>query len=150
MNTLEEIKAPFAPGTQIRVTEDHEVDGSWVRKGQELTVEDFNPAGDPAEDYLPYDWYWTEDAYGSNREVRADKVERVRTAEQMRARRLPTTAEMIAALHCLGDYDGFRIDEADAPFDTPSSASREIAGRTDDGLFFSATITVSNVYHADF
>lgn len=136
----------FEPGSLVRVTEDHAIDGVWIYKGEEYIIEDFVPAGDPEDDYLPYDWYWTEDTYGSNRDIRADKVELVKTAEQVAARRIPTAEQIIRELDCMGDHDGFRIDEADAP----EGASREISGRTDDGLFFACTITVSNVYRADY
>lgn len=137
---------PYPPGSLVRVIEDHEVDGSWVYKGAEYTVTEFVPAGDPEDDELPYDWYWVEDAYGSNREVRADKVELVKTAEQMAARRIPTAEQIIAQLHCLGDYEGFELNAADSP----DIDSREISGMTDDGLRFAFTITVSSIYQADF
>lgn len=136
------------PGSLVRVTEDHKMgeDGDEVSKGSEFTIDEYVPAGDPEQDYLPFDWYMGIDEYGSYREAAADKVELVKSAAQMAARRIPTAEEIVAALDCLNDYDGFRITEADRP----EGGSRELAGHTEDGLYFACTITVSNVYQGDF
>ena len=131
-------------GSLARVTEDHSLGQGRVFKGATFEVEDYVPA-EEAEDGIAF--YWGSSHGGMNNLcVRADKVELVKTAEEMDARRIPTADAIIRALDCMGDYDGFRIDEADAP----EGASREISGRTDDGLFFACTITVSNVHQADF
>ena len=138
---------PFPVGSLLRVTETHTMDGEVIHAGSEFVVEEFVPAGDPEEDYLPYDWYMgNADGGFNNREAAADKVELVKSAAQMHARRIPTTEAIIRELDCLDDYEGFQIDAADSP----DGASREISGRTDDGLLFACTITVSNVYQADF
>lgn len=137
--------APFPAGTLVRVTEDHQLGDDTTYKGTEFIVDVFVPAGDPAEDYLPFDWYYGNDEYGSYREAAADKVELVKTADQLAARRIPTPEEIIAELACLDDYNGFNITEADRP----DGASRELSGRTTDGLGFACTITVSNVYQGD-
>lgn len=144
--TAETTPAPFETGTLLRVTETHDVDGTSIGKGEEFTVSDFWPGGDPDEGFIPFPFYCGDANGGSNnRQAAADKVELVKTAEQMAARRVPTPEAIIAELTCLGDYDGFRTDEADRP----AGASREISGITDDGLPFAFTITVSNVYEAD-
>lgn len=136
----------FGYGDLIRVTETHEVDGRMVSKGAELLVEDFVPAGEDPEDDLPFDWYYCTDLDGcGNFEVAADKVELVKTAQQMRNRKLPTPEEIIRELHCMDDYGVFEIDSADAP----DGASREISGRTSEGLSFVCTITVSGVNQVD-
>jgi hypothetical protein len=76
----------------------------------------------------------------------AAKVELAKTAETMRGRQVPTAAQIISELHCMDRYEGFELNEADRPH----GASRELSGVTDDGLPFAFTITVSNVYRADF
>lgn len=136
----------FEPGSLVRVTETHMMGDREVRKGEEFEIEEFVPAGDPKDDYLPFDWYMGNDGHGSWREAAAGKVELVKSATQMNARRIPTAEEIIAELDCLNSYDGFEITEADRP----EGNSRELAGHTKDGLYFACTITVSNVYQGDY
>lgn len=136
--------AVLPTGALGRVTEDHTLDQRRIFKGSTFEVEDY-VSSEEAEDGIPF--YWCSNNGGLNNLcVLADKVELVKTAEQMYARRIPTAEEIIAELDCLDDYEDFRIDAAESP----DGNSREISGRTKDGLFFACTITVSNVYQGDF
>lgn len=142
MNT--ESITEYPEGALLRVTETHRCGKRQVDYGTEFEVSDFISAKH-SEDGVPF--YWGSNQGGMNNVVvLADKVELVKTPEQMRARTIPTAEQIIGALHCLDDYDGFEITEADRP----DGNSREISGVTADGLFFACTITVSNVYQADF
>ena len=133
----------YPPGTLLRITETHQIEGGEVqRAGTEFTVQMFVSAEEADE---PIAYYWGETKYGSSVSPDANKVELVKTADRLAARRIPSAEQIIRELHCLGDYDGFRIDEADAP----EGGAREIVGMTDDGLPFAFTITVSNIHHCD-
>lgn len=138
---------PFPNGTLVRVTETHDVGEETISKGEEFTVSDYW-GGDAQgrEGYIDFPFYYGDARGGMNNLVAAaDKVELVKTAEQMNARRIPTPEEIVAELHCMDNYDGFEITAADRP----DGASRELSGYTKDGLFFACTITISNVYQGD-
>lgn len=145
--STETMTTPFPQGTLVRVTETHEVGDETISKGEEFTVSDYW-GGDARgrEGYIDFPFYYGDASGGcNNRVAAADKVELVKTAEQMNARRIPTPEEIVAELNCLGDHDGFEISQADRP----DGASRELSGHTKDGLFFACTITISNVYQGD-
>lgn len=126
-------------GALLRVTKTVE---GWASEGTEFTVE-FHATAEEADGEA---YYEGQTQYGYSVEVLPENVELVKTPEQMDARRIPTAEQIIAELDCMDDYDGFEVNAADAP----DGASREISGVTEDGLFFACTITVSNVYQADF
>lgn len=132
----------FPYGTLVRVTEAHQLDGEHrVEKGQEFTVDAYVSA--ESDDGIAY--YVGDDDHWTATYAAPDKVELVKTAEQLAARRIPTAEQIIAELSCLDDYEGFELNAADAP----EGASRELSGVTDEGLPFAFTITVSNIYQAE-
>ena len=142
--STETTTTPFPNGTLVRVTETHDVGEDSISAGEEFAVSDYwHGDARGQEGYIDFPFYYGDaDGGMNNRMAAADKVELVKTAEEMAARRIPTADEIVSELHCLGDYDGFRITQADRP----DGASRELSGYTTDGLYFACTITISNVY----
>lgn len=131
----------YPVGTLLRVTRVDPNDEAYV--GQEFVVDDYISA-EKSEDGVAFYWGSTPPSSG-NVAVPADAVMLVKTAAQMAARKPPTPQEVIEQLDLLGDYRTFRTTESDPDGD----GSREVFGKTHDGLPFAFRITVESVWEAD-
>lgn len=143
---------PLPQGTLVRTTRylvgQNALDAVDRPVGFEFEIEEFVTAGDPANDEISVDFYYGNARGGMNNVVvPADAVEVVRTAEQQRARKLPTRAQVrkFLALHVLSSCDQFTITESS----TDGPVSLEVYGRTDEDLPFGARIVVEQVWRID-
>lgn len=147
---MPEPTTPIEPGALAKIT--REVPAAGRRRalhpGELIEIEDYVSAED-AEDGVPFYWASTHGTGNMNDvTVNADNVELVKTAEQMNARRIPTVTQLRNFLgsELLADGEGFQVTETDHDGEN----GVEIAGRTDDGLRFAATIQITTIYEADF
>lgn len=113
--------------------------------GFEFVVEDFVPA-EESEDKRPFYWGSAHGGF-SNVAVYAEHVEQAKSAEEMRARTLPTPRELLEALgsDLLVDGDDLTIHEVDKP----EGSATEIYGRAANGLTFGARLRVEAIWHTD-
>jgi hypothetical protein len=139
-------------GTLVRVTRDltgsDMLDTMAHPAGFQFEIEEFVTAGDPANGEIAVDFYYGNARGGTNNvAVPADAVEVVRTAEQQRARKLPTMPEIQEFLggRLLDDCDGFKITETN-----PDGPLRvEAYGRTAEDLPFGMTLVIEKVWTTD-
>lgn len=141
---------PIESGALAKITRDIPADdhNPTLHTGQLIEIEDYVSA-EEADDGIPF--YWASSHGTGNSHdicVNADSVEVVKTAEQMNARRIPTVSELRQFLGSalLDDGEGFRVTETDRDGEN----GVEIAGQTNDGLRFAATIQITTIYEADF
>lgn len=116
-----------------------------VPKGSEFTVEDYVSDAE-AEDGVGF--YWGSWRGGANNlAVVGHKVEQAKSAEEMRARRIPSRQELLEMLvaDLTVSTEELRVEE----IDKPQNGVTEIYGRTADGLPFGARIRVEQVWRAD-
>lgn len=147
---MPEPTTPIEPGALAKIIHDVPDAGYCraLRAGELIVIEDYVPA-DEAEDgtaYYEASTHETGNSYDVT--VNVEHVELVKTAAQMGARRIPTVTELRDFLgsELLGDGEGFQVTETDRNGEN----GVEIAGRTDDGLRFAATIQITTIYEADF
>lgn len=143
---------PLPQGTLVRTTRylvgPNALDAVDRPVGFEFEIEEFVTAGDPASDEIGVDFYYGNARGGINNVVvPADAVEVVRTAEQQRARKLPTRTQIreLLGLWMLADADHLKITETSP--DGP--VSLEVFGRTDEDLPFGARVVVEQVWRTD-
>lgn len=141
MTTLSDaITHPLAEGTLVRVV--NFAEGFEARVGTEFEVEDYVSA-EEAEDGVAF--YWGSNNGGSNNVTAAAAgLEVVRTAEEMRARTIPTCEEVARGLNLLGDHDVFDADEIE-----PEGAHVILYGSTPDGLRVAVDVKVCGVTRVD-
>lgn len=134
-------------GALARTTQAFHEDGYTYREGMEFEVEE-RATAEEAEASHGY-YMGSNNGGGYNVEVREDHAELVKSAADMRARTIPTPAEVAEhiASESLGGWDGLTVDEADY---SATDGSFEIYGKTDDGLRFAAVVKVLAVERTDF
>jgi len=137
-------------GSLAKITRDIPADdhNHALHLGQLIEIEDYVSA-EEADDGIPFYWASTHGTGNMNDvSVNADCVELVKTAAQMNARRIPTVTEIHDFLGSalLSNGEGFSVTETDRDGEN----GVEIAGRTEDGLRFAATIRITSLYEADF
>jgi hypothetical protein len=134
------VEHPLPEGTHARVV--RFVEGFEARVGTEFEVEDYVTA-EQAEDGVAF--YWGSRHGGINNvTAAASSIEVVRTAEQMRARRVPTCEEVARGLSLLGDHDTFDCDETE-----PDGSLVTCYGATPDGLRVAVEVRVVGVTWVD-
>lgn len=136
------------PGALARTTHDNHENGYSYRKGTEFEVEDYVSAEDAECDSGKGYYYGSNHGGFNNVEVREDHVELVRSQSAMRARKLPTPAEL--AEHLASEALGFgdlNIDEADY---SSGNGYFEVYGTTAEGLRFAAAVKVLDIDGTDF
>jgi hypothetical protein len=114
-----------------------------VPKGAEFIVDDYVSDAD-AEDGVGFYWGNWHGGYG-NLAVAGFKVEQVKSAEEMAARRIPLPQEVAKQIGhhlMLGSYEGFDVFEVEGATDREV----ELYGRTNDGLSFGFRVRVEAVW----
>lgn len=127
-------------GTLLRVTGFTE--GFDARVGEQFEVEDYVSAED-AEDGVAF-YYGSNHGGFNNVVAAAGPVELVMTAEAMRARKVPTCAEVARGLSLTGYHEVFDADESE-----PDGDVVNVYGATPDGLRVAVTLHVVRVEQVD-
>lgn len=140
---------PIEAGALARITRDiRDEENSRDRKKGDLVEIECYVSAEESEDGIAFYWA-SSNGTGNVNDVciDADAVEIAKTADQMSARRIPSVEELRAYLGSalLGDTDTFNVTETDR-----DGNGVEIAGKTNDGLRFAATIQITSIYEADF
>lgn len=141
---------PMTEGTLARVTETH--DGMGARtyyKDMTFMVDEYISA-EEAEDGVAFYWGSSEYGYGDVA-VEAGKVEQVMSADEARARKVPSLAEvtqfLAGAAVSYGDGDTFRVDGAE--YFNKERGLFSVEGKADNGLRFVAQVQVQFVEEQD-
>lgn len=142
---------PLTEGTLARITETHVgLDNRNNYKDTTFVVDEFISA-EEAEDGVAFYWGSSEYGYG-NVAVEATKVAQVMSADEARARKVPSLAEvtrfLAGAAVSYGDGDTFRVDGAEY-FDRERGVF-SVEGKADNGLRFVAQVQVQFVEEQDF
>lgn len=116
-------------------------------EGFTFVVEDYVPASEAGDGVA---FYWGSANGGMNNVcMNASDVELVLTAEEMRARTIPTRVDVLDALKsavCGLDEDDFTTDEAE----TDSAGCLTFYGETHHGLRFACSLRITALYQCDF
>lgn len=136
-----------AMGRILRQTDNLDSRGRTYRRGETFVIEDYVSAEESEDGFAFY--------YGSHNEgfnnvcVRAKDVEQVMSAEEVHNRRPPSTKEILDAVasQMLGSWGNLDIDESNK--DTEAGVV-EFYGSTTDGLRFSFTLAVRDIFRSDF
>lgn len=121
-------------------------EGTLVRSAgrtYDWTVEDHVTA-EEAEDGIAF--YWGSSPNGVNDVLAPEALvtEVIRTAQEMRDRKPPTSEQIVRGLDLLGDHDVFDCDETE-----PDGTALLLYGKTPDGLRLSVRIEVTSVEVVD-
>lgn len=141
----------ITPGAMARVVRDTPdlsgYNGALFRQDTEFTVEDYIPA-EESEDGKAFYYGSTGDNI-NNVVVAAEDVIEVRSLEEMRARTIPTPAEVLTEIgsNLMGFCDGFSITGSDTDIENNSVYYEATA---DNGLDFSFTITLTELERNSF
>lgn len=133
----------YPEGSLLRVTVSPD---NWdVPVGTEFVVDEYIPA-EKSEGGVPFYWGSRPPSSG-DLSVPADCVALVKTAEEMAARKIPTRQQVMdeISLELLSSFESFDTDESVED----GEASREVYGKTADGLPFAFKITVESVWETD-
>lgn len=139
---MSETFAPIEEGALVRLTRD--VDGYGA--GFQFVIDEYvEPRPEAEREAGEIDapiYYGNANGGSGNVCVPADAVEVVKSAAVLAARKLPTAEQITEALS---------IDSWDLEFDewTKSGNTVEVYGRTEDGLTFGFTLTVSRPWNTD-
>lgn len=140
---MSETAAPLAPGTIARAT--RWTDGG-LSKGERFTIDDFVSA-EESEDGVAFYNGSARGGFG-NVWIEADSVDVEMTADEARARKVPSLKEVrrfVAGL-CGETGETFDIDESDY---SGTGNRVSLYGETDDGLRFAITLAVESIEEAD-
>lgn len=151
--STETVTHPLPEGTIARIgrqmTSEEESWSHFPRHAVgRFTLDEFVRAADnpdPQPDDIQVDFYEATDEHGCTVVVPADVVTVVMTAAEASARTLPSPETLLAQLDLLGSFEDFETDESDRD----GEFSREVYGRTHEGLTFGFRLTVAQVWRTD-